>query len=76
MGTKFEFKCTSGYDCTSNVKISYETDAETLSDILEDFAAFLRGCGFHFEGYLDFINDDYLNEKDTDNDKDEEPWVY
>lgn len=31
---------------TNQTKITYETSANCLPDILEDFARFLRACGF------------------------------
>jgi hypothetical protein len=42
-------------------KRTVEFNAETLDDILNEFEMFLRGAGFHFEGHLDFVNeDDYI----------------
>jgi len=43
-------------------KKSVEFNAETLDDILNEFEMFLRGAGFHFEGHLDFVNEDEWNE--------------
>lgn len=31
---------------------------EGLDGVLEDFAAFLRGCGYHIDGYLDIVKED------------------
>ena len=49
-------------------KKSVEFNAETLDDILNEFEMFLRGAGFHFEGHLDFVNEDdfiqFENEED------------
>jgi hypothetical protein len=50
-------------------KRTVEFNAETLDDILNEFEMFLRGAGFHFEGHLDFVNEDEWNE---DNDGVEE----
>lgn len=38
----------------SNVigRVTHETMNETLTDILEDFELFLKGCGFNFHGNL------------------------
>jgi hypothetical protein len=41
------------------------TSALTLPDILEDFADFLRGCGFSINGVIDVVEDD-LEEKKED----------
>jgi hypothetical protein len=35
-----------------------EFDSEYLSDVVENFEMFLRGCGYHFNGHLDFVQDD------------------
>lgn len=32
-----------------------EFEADTLQDVLEKFADFLRGSGYHFDGYLDVV---------------------
>jgi uncharacterized protein YcsI (UPF0317 family) len=37
------------HDTTS---VIYECDGVVLQDILEDFANFLKGCGFSFDGEL------------------------
>lgn len=34
------------------------TTEETLGEVISAFELFLRGSGFHFEGHLEFINDD------------------
>ena len=39
-------------------KRTVEFNAETLDDILNEFEMFLRGAGFHFEGRLDFVNEE------------------
>ena len=33
-------------------------DAESLSDVLERVEEFLRGCGYSFDGVLDFVDED------------------
>jgi hypothetical protein len=35
-----------------------EFEALTLPDILANFEDFLRGCGFRFDGVLDFVEDE------------------
>lgn len=37
-------------------KITFESSAESLNQLLTDFADFLRGSGFQINGYLDVIN--------------------
>jgi hypothetical protein len=63
---KFTLKCEHyDYDIYSGKKLDAihvnvsEFDADGLDDILEKFEMFLRGNGFHFEGNLDVVNDDY-----------------
>ena len=34
------------------------TDAEDLSDIVQSFEQFLRGCGFVLDGHLDIMEDE------------------
>lgn len=52
---KMMFKYTSTYD--RDFKLELHTDAVDLSQILEDFESFLKGCGFVFEGHIDILND-------------------
>lgn len=59
---------------SSKVKVTYETDAESLDRILEDFTYYLRSCGFIIKHtqYLDFMDDSIEEEnkkEDCDNDK-------
>ena len=48
--------------------ITQEFNAESLSDVLENFEMFLRGSGFHFDGQLDIVKEDeFENEQEHDN---------
>ena len=29
-----------------------------LAEVIEQFEMFLKGCGYHFEGHLDFVDDE------------------
>ena len=40
------------WDESIDSKVTFETNNETLTEILEDFEQFLRGAGFHFDGQL------------------------
>lgn len=42
----------------NGTKLTLETSAESLDQLLTDFADFLRGAGFQINGYLDVINPD------------------
>lgn len=42
-----------------------------LSGLLEDIEDFLRGCGFQFDGHLDFV----VDEDDDSNNRSSEPRV-
>lgn len=56
MSLKFKFIAernnSSHYEDFVDSKLTYETQAETLSDVLEDFACFLKGVGFYIDGDL------------------------
>lgn len=39
-----------------NQRLHYETMSETLTEVIEDFELFLKGCGFNFDGHLDIIS--------------------
>jgi len=41
----------------SGEKVTYETEKEFLHDVVDDFELFLRGCGFYFDGNLDFVEE-------------------
>ena len=41
-----------------HVKIVIETDEVTLPEIIQTFSDFLKGCGFVFDGRLDFVYDE------------------
>ena len=45
-GTVFE-------DSQPNVGMEFES--QTLPEIVLNFETFLRGCGFNFDGHLDFV---------------------
>jgi hypothetical protein len=47
-----------------------EFEEEFLSDVVENFQMFLRGCGYYFDGNLDFVKEDTMFE---DKDYDFEP---
>jgi hypothetical protein len=55
----FEYDIYSGKELDVNNTVTHEFRGESLSTILENFESFLRGNGFHFEGNLDIVNDDY-----------------
>ena len=48
-GTVFE-------DSQPNVGMEFES--QTLPEIVLNFETFLRGCGFNFDGHLDFVEDE------------------
>lgn len=47
-----------------------EFKAEVLSDILEQFELFLRGCGFVFDGSLDIVPPEDNTDEESDNELD------
>ena len=61
--TKYKFICESvqedvSWDNHPNTRVEYTVDAVDLSDMLEAFQYFLRGCGFNPDGELDFIEEE------------------
>ena len=53
--------------------VIHEFVAPSLSDALENYEMFLRGIGFHFDGQLDIVTDDYVSEEEVDYESDEGP---
>lgn len=61
---RFSFHCDHGEQqwpaCDSarshNIAVSFDADA--LSEVLERFEEFLRGCGYCADGTLDFVDED------------------
>lgn len=42
----------------TQAKVFIEFEAHTLPEIFANFEDFLRGCGFRFDGHLDFVEDE------------------
>lgn len=64
--SKFTFICqeeSMPFMNSTEAKRTVEFRADGLSDILQEFEAFLRGAGFYFEGQLDIVNDEELVEE-------------
>ena len=38
--------------------VAMSFDSLTLPEIVQNFETFLRGCGFNFDGHLDFVEDE------------------
>jgi hypothetical protein len=55
------------HDTTPLTKRTVEFSAELLDDVLKEFQMFLSGCGYHFKGDLQFINEDNFKCKDSVN---------
>ena len=61
--SKFTFVCQEEAMPFSDVvssKRTVEFNAVSLNKIVSEFEHFLRGCGFFFEGQLDFVNDEEI----------------
>lgn len=55
---KYIFKQISDYGVKAESTVEFEADS--LSDILEQFQFFLKGCGFHFNGNIDINEEDSM----------------
>ena len=56
------------------VTIEFEGDI-TIPEMLEKFETFLRGCGFYFDGHLDFVDEqfpDWTGQDETEDWSDEQ----
>ena len=41
----------------SESKVTFEFEEIQMVNIVQHFEEFLRGCGFHFDGQLDFVEE-------------------
>jgi hypothetical protein len=53
--TKMKFTFIAEHE--SGEKVTHESTKDFLPDVLFDFELFLRGCGFCFDGNLDFVEE-------------------
>ena len=60
---KFTFICEDDF---SKSKTTVECQAETINHVLDNFQDFLRGSGFHINGYLDVVPNEDNEETFTD----------
>jgi hypothetical protein len=51
-------------------KKTFEFNADHLNSVVGEFETFLRGCGFHFEGNLEFVNPPKIFLPETEDDLD------
>ena len=42
----------------NQANVGMEFEAMMLDEIVANFEDFLRGCGFEFDGHLDFVKDE------------------
>ena len=72
--SKFTFICEDEHipfaDDTITNKRTFEFSGVLLHEIVAEFEMFLKGCGFSFEGQLDFVNDTGDSKIDEDDDFD------
>lgn len=62
---KFKFECEhrNAWDETLDSKVTMEFDKEFLPDVLEQFEQFLRGCGYYFDGRLELVEDEPVEQE-------------
>jgi len=54
----FRFEHVSEYPNQPKTIVNVNTDAVSLPEILGVMEDFLRGCGFHFDGRLDIVEEE------------------
>jgi hypothetical protein len=54
--------CSHTYPGQPHSTVTVTTDAVTLPEVLSQFEDFLRGCGFHFEGSLELVEEESEHE--------------
>ena len=67
--SKFTFICEEDsipFVSSTETKRTVEFRADGLNDILQEFECFLRGAGFHFDGQLDIVNDEWTENTEED----------
>lgn len=67
--SKFTFVCEdepSPFGDTIVTKRTFEFNADTLDGVIGEFETFLRGCGFHLDGYLEVVKPDQKIVEDDD----------
>lgn len=57
----FTFTHDSEYDNQPRVQVTVTSDAVSLPDILSSMEDFLRGCGFHFDGHITIVDEDFTD---------------
>jgi len=46
-------------------KVTFEFEELQLGSVVQHFEDFLRGCGFHFDGRLDFVEEPKMELQDA-----------
>ena len=61
-------KMTFTNESEDGTKITLETNAVVLDDVLQEFEQFLKGCGFFFSGNIEVVDDEdsFILERKTD----------
>lgn len=64
------------YSSEVTSKITTETNADTLNEVLEEFECFLKGAGYVFDGRIDLVKeeDDYDFDDEDDDDNSDGIW--
>lgn len=67
--SKFTFICEDEpmpFSTSVDAKRTIQFNSDSLGSVIEEFENFLRSCGFHFRGQLDFVDDDDDSYIETD----------
>ena len=46
------------WDATLDSRVTMEFEKETLTEVIDQFQDFLRGCGYYFDGRLEIVTDE------------------
>ena len=59
----FKLQCNHPYSSTLN---TLEFEAETLTEVIAYLDQFLRGCGYHYDGFIDVVTPEPVSPSNPD----------
>lgn len=70
--SKYTFTC----EHWDGSKVTFEKDADALSDVLESFEFFLKGAGFYLDGQVDIVPEETTTVFDDDDEEESLSFIY